>query len=128
MRRPPPRVSIVIPVADAFQFIIAPMKRKLLIVLGFIAWGGCAATLPRLTPNQVSWASQKWPGSDEASLASGRQLYLTHCSGCHSVIPLEKYSSQEWSHWLDTMAARAHLPADGRELISRYIEAAKSGR
>lgn len=104
------------------------MKRKLLILLGFLALGGCAASLPRLTSNQVAWASHQWPGADQATLEADRRFYLASCSRCHAAVSPDKKSLTEWPHWLDKMAPKAKLTADGRERIWEYIQAAKAER
>ena len=102
------------------------MKGKLLIILGFFVLGGCAASLPPLTPNQIGWASQRWPGADASTLEADRQLYRAKCSHCHSAVAPEKKSIYEWPHWLDKMTPKAKLSADERERIWRYLQAAKT--
>lgn len=56
-----------------------------------------------------------------ADLATGRQLLLAKCSGCHRTpIPAERKPA-EWPRWVSEMAERAKLDASAHHLIEQYL-------
>ena len=81
----------------------------------------CAGSLPDVSPSTVQRASAKWPGIDESRLTSGRTLYITKCSGCHSLPQPSLYSGDEWKVKLDEMAARAKLTQEDKEQVYQYL-------
>lgn len=101
--------------------------KRLFVAVAFLCLAGCAGVmLPSLTPSQVRWAGQQWPGTDAGSMESARRLYANRCSGCHNLVTPEKHTAEEWDGLLNRMAPRAHLTADEKESIRRFILAAKT--
>ncbi len=75
----------------------------------------CAATAP-------SHARQ----GDAPDLARGRQLYVTRCAGCHTLVPPSRYPAGRWPAWVTKMAGRASPPLTEEERtdVVAYLRAA----
>ena len=100
------------------------MLRTTVVIFLLLGLAACAATLPPLTPKQVSWAGSQ--GISAQEIETGRTLYVNKCSGCHNIVPPEKHSLDEWTGFLNKMAHRAKLEPGEKETIYKYLTAAKS--
>jgi mono/diheme cytochrome c family protein len=69
--------------------------------------------------------SGKDEGFSVAYLAAGRNLLLTRCISCHSLVPISKYSSQRWPEVVASMSERAGLDETQRAQITAYVVAAR---
>lgn len=68
-------------------------------------------------------------GGDEARLAdlrAGRDLYVNKCSGCHSLIPVDRFDDARWTAEVDEMMKlkKVRLSADERDTLVRYLTTA----
>lgn len=68
-------------------------------------------------------------GGDEArleNLRAGRDLYINKCSGCHSLIPVDKFDDAKWTAEVDEMvkSSKVRLTADDRSRILAYLTTA----
>lgn len=68
-------------------------------------------------------------GGDEArleSLRAGRELYINKCSGCHSLIPVDKFDDARWTAEVDEMVktSKVRLTPEDRNRILAYLTAA----
>lgn len=103
------------------------MRRELLYLAALLSLVACmGAMLPQISPTQAEWAGRQWPGMGEARLREARQLYVNRCSGCHHVILPAAHDLDKWKATLDTMAVRAKLNEQQKELIWRYLETVKT--
>jgi mono/diheme cytochrome c family protein len=55
------------------------------------------------------------------SLRRGRQIYLTKCSKCHSIEPIDRYPVEEWRRILPEMAEETSLGVDELADLHGYI-------
>lgn len=55
------------------------------------------------------------------SLRRGREIYLTKCSKCHSIEPIERYPVEEWRRILPEMAEETSLGVDELADLRGYI-------
>ena len=92
---------------------------SLLLTMAF--FGSCAGTVPLSGRAHVQWAEKKWNGTSLGDLAKGRQLYITRCSGCHSLSAPDRYSEREWKDILTRMAPKAKVGHEDEELIMKYL-------
>jgi hypothetical protein len=69
----------------------------------------CAGQVPHLTPR----------------FEGGRSLFITKCSGCHTLRLPQAYSAERWPGILDKMQKLAKITDEEREEILRYILAVK---
>ena|SRR5436190_21936891 len=95
--------------------------RKAILVLALAALAGCAVYLP--VPDMMM------AGGDDARLAdlrSGRELYINKCSGCHALIPVDKYDDARWASEVDEMfkAKKVKMSNEDRERLLRYLTTA----
>ena len=100
------------------------MKRVLhftIFILPGVLLLSCSGSIPEPTITQVERASQRWPGTNSETLAQGRQIYVTKCSGCHSVKVPSRYSEVQWDTLMRTMGTQAKLNKDEYEKILHYV-------
>ncbi len=99
------------------------MKNKLHILLKIFCIGllGCASALPMPELRHIQWARHEWPDADSISLLQGRDLYISKCSGCHSLYEPHSYSPSQWDSSLVVMSKKAKTNAEQTQSIRRYI-------
>ncbi len=95
--------------------------KKASLVLALAALAGCAVYLPE--PDMMM------AGGDDARLSdlkSGRDLYINKCSGCHSLIPIDKFDDARWISEVDEMvkSRKVKMSNDDRERLLRYLTTA----
>ena len=56
-----------------------------------------------------------------AQLASGKQLYESHCDKCHSLKDPASRTPAQWDNILKKMIPRAHLNDDDSRLVRAYL-------
>lgn len=54
-------------------------------------------------------------------LDRGRRIYLTQCSTCHSIEPIDRYSVEQWEDILPDMALETNLSEQERSSLRNYI-------
>jgi hypothetical protein len=68
-------------------------------------------------------------GGDEARLAdlrAGRRLYVDKCSGCHSLIPVDRFDDDRWEAEVDEMLKlkKVRMTDGDRGLLLAYLTTA----
>lgn len=96
------------------------MKRGLL-ALAVSALAGCAVYLPM--PDALM------AGGDDGrldDLRSGRDLYINKCSGCHSLISVDRFDDARWSSEVEEMVRlkKVRLGPTDRDRLVRYLTTA----
>jgi hypothetical protein len=96
------------------------MKRWV-VVLATAALAGCTVYLPE--PDMMM------AGGDDARLAdlrAGRELYIHKCSGCHSLIPVDRFDGPRWTSEVEEMfrLKKVKLSANDRDRLLRYLTTA----
>lgn len=81
----------------------------------------CAGSIPSVTDDSLRTAVVQWPQIRRSDLERGRELYITKCSGCHSLFAPAMLSDGEWKRELDEMATRARLTPIELERIHQYL-------
>jgi hypothetical protein len=96
------------------------MKRTLL-VLAMAALAGCAVYLPQ--PDAMMAG-----GDDErlADLRAGRELYIHKCSGCHSLISVDRFDDAKWTSEVEEMfrLKKVKMSGEDRDRLLRYLTTA----
>lgn len=91
----------------------------------WVLWAAVASTgcvrLPPVSPGQVTTAAAKWPGTDQAALETGQQLYKTRCSECHGILDGRGLVRNKWESVFDEMVDNAELKPEERESVYRYL-------
>ena len=96
---------------------------KLVVSAALLAVGGCITVLPAVTPEQLQRFQAQAPTVTQASLDSGRALYLNRCGTCHRLYAPTRYEPELWPVMVGRMQERAHLAPEQRSLISQYLQA-----
>lgn len=91
------------------------------MVVACVALAGCTSVIPVPTTVDSQWAQQRWPETTVATLEHGRALYVSKCSGCHSLYVPTRVPATRWPAMIDEMTRRANLLPDQRDLILRYL-------
>ncbi len=100
------------------------MKTRLAVLtLALAALAGCVTYIPE--PDALM------AGNDDVRLETmraGRQLYINKCSGCHSLIPVDKFDGARWTAEVDEMIRlkKVRLGDEERGRILTYLTAASS--
>lgn len=63
-------------------------------------------------------------GFSETLLASGRDVYATRCGSCHSLVPPQSRTREQWETILPRMSRKARLEPDEGAAVRAYILAA----
>jgi hypothetical protein len=86
---------------------------------------GCSAALPVLTDEHVRRAQGRWPAASLGALEAGRQKYIDRCGGCHSLHLPGEFTEARWRRALDEMQERSRTSDGEKEMIFRYLVAAR---
>ena len=68
-------------------------------------------------------------GGDEGRLTdlrAGRELYINKCSGCHSLIPVDRYDDARWTSEVNEMVKlkKVRLSTGDHDQLLRYLTTA----
>jgi mono/diheme cytochrome c family protein len=89
------------------------------LLLAFVL--GCAGQIPPPTDADALRASARYPGTTVADLAHGRELYIEHCSHCHSLHRPTEQPASAWPKIVREMTKRAKLDGASTEELIRYL-------
>jgi len=97
------------------------LRRLAVPTLLLAALAGCAAYVPE--PDALM------AGGDEGRLAdlrAGRQIYVSKCSGCHSLLPVDRFDAARWTEEVAEMQKlkKVRLSADDQARLLQYLAAA----
>jgi hypothetical protein len=95
--------------------------KKASLILALVALGGCVVYVP--VPDMMM------AGGDDARLGelkSGRELYINKCSGCHALIPVDKFDDARWISEVDEMlkAKKVKMSNQDRDRLLNYLTTA----
>ena len=54
-------------------------------------------------------------------LLAGRQLYVSKCGSCHSLVLPEKHNAEEWQVLVDKMEKKSKITHEEKKLILNYL-------
>lgn len=74
---------------------------------------------------ELAIAQKQWPDVTPESLNHGYTIYTTRCNKCHGLKRLTRYTEAEWAKAINTMAPKAKLTGDEKEILKKYIFAAR---
>lgn len=93
-------------------FLIVPFVITLILT-------GCVSSLP--TPRKEDLKQDLFDTVGLNELFDGRTLYITKCSGCHSLYLPTQYSSSSWDTILTVMNPKAKVTNDEALRIRMYL-------
>lgn len=100
------------------------MKRRNLLTLALLIPLlplACASLLPEPRLEDVARVQGTWPQLQLSDLRDGRKLYVTHCSGCHSLHPPGELTGREWEKVMVKMQVKARIEDGTRDRIMKYL-------
>lgn len=105
------------------------MNRLLSLLALTAALTGCgpksAAPPAELSPERITAAQQRWPDTDAAKLAQGRQLFVDRCGKCHDHPDVQSQSAEKWPEIMKIMGPKAKLEADAADNVLRFVLSAQ---
>lgn len=109
------------------------VQSKSLLLAALLAVGAAVGCYPKagpapgaISPKAVEYASTKWPGTTEAQLAEGKDLYQAKCNGCHAYPDLVAIEEDEWKSIMDRMTGKSDLPPEKSDVMLRYVLATRA--
>lgn len=93
----------------------------ILILLISAVLAACAGSIPEPTQADAEIAAVRWPGTNLEFLHHGRKLYISKCSGCHSLYKPQLYTGSEWDTILVKMSKKAKLNSGQFEDLQRFL-------
>lgn len=87
---------------------------------------GCMSTdemAPPVHAEMVRVAERR--GYEHAALNRGRAIYLTDCSKCHSIEPIDRYSERKWKELGPDMADESKLTKAELDDLMAYLLSAR---
>lgn len=108
-------------------------RRMLLMIMLIVAGSnaGCRSFpyfigLKRVSPTQAAPAVKMLSTADQDSiktLEAGRKIYTSQCVRCHSCMPIQDFTTEEWMNSIiPRMAAKAKLTPDETNSLKTYVE------
>ena len=88
-----------------------------IVGLGCILYS-CASSIPHSDASHQLWAEKRWAA---VHLDEGRSLYVTNCSGCHSLHSPLEHTEIEWTKLFDEMASKAHMTQQDSTSVLAYL-------
>ena len=67
-------------------------------------------------------------GLSSSEVNDANRLYTSKCMRCHKSYEPAAYSQPDWNSWMIKMRKKAHLGSEQDQLLSRYLDAYRSGR
>jgi hypothetical protein len=92
-----------------------------LLVLTLGALAGCTVYVPEPDALMAGGDEDRLP-----DLRAGRASYINKCSGCHALLPVDRYDAGRWESEVDEMfrLKKVRMSADERSQLLRYLSAA----
>lgn len=98
----------------------------LALTMGGVACYPKAGPAPAtISQGSVTWAAQKWPGTNEQTLAAGRETFLAKCNGCHDYPDLTAIPDEDWPDIVERMGGKADLSAEQTKGVLQFVLAAR---
>ena len=85
---------------------------------------GCLTIEQMAPPVGPAFSSIEMNGTTRAALERGREVYLSDCTRCHSVEPINRYSIDHWRDILERMGPQSKLDESRTAALQAYILAA----
>jgi len=94
------------------------MTRLSVLFLALAALAGCTTWIPE--PDALM------AGGDEGRLSNlrqGRELYINKCSGCHALIPVDRFDDARWTAEVAEMVKlnKVRLSAEDQSQLLGYL-------
>lgn len=83
---------------------------------------------PAASPAALEAARLVWPDTSAATLAEGRELFVSKCDGCHGHPDVVAIPLTRWPAILADMGPKASLDARQTESVLRFVTAARAQR
>lgn len=82
---------------------------------------GCSSSIPIPTEDDVRTFNTSGDSISVDELRANRELYITKCSGCHSLHVPSQFSKNEWALILPAMNLKSKLNTQESERIKQYL-------
>jgi hypothetical protein len=65
-------------------------------------------------------------GLTDVQADEARNLYSAKCIRCHKSYDPHAYTDTQWQSWMTKMSRKAHLDAQQKDLLGRYLQAVRA--
>ena len=98
-------------------------KYSLAVAVVLLMTAACKTTPNNMLPAESdTLKTAAFPGSPTfADLKSGYKLFVTNCSGCHSLYKPDSRTREHWNQVLPEMFSRTQLDSAECRLVKNYI-------
>ena len=104
---------------DYYSHIFSKKTISVVYIVVFAVAISCTSAL------YIPSARQETSTTSLSELKLGRKLYIQKCGSCHTLFLPEKYTKQEWNHWLDEMEPLVSMNTSEKERIFKYLTKGK---
>jgi hypothetical protein len=91
--------------------------RTITAILLILTFASCTTKL--YTPSDANVNKRETASLTE--LQQGKEIFSTKCGRCHKLPNPEKHQPEEWTNILGKMAPKAHLTAEQKALVFKYV-------
>jgi mono/diheme cytochrome c family protein len=96
-------------------------RRFLPILLAAAAACAVGGVLPVAGPGDVQRGVERYPDVTLGELASGREIFASHCGACHAPPAPGSKPADAWPAEIHEMRVRAKLDDGQARLVERYL-------
>ncbi len=89
-----------------------------------LTFAGCLTIEEMAPPVGPEFSSIGTNGATRAVLERGREVYLSDCTRCHSVEPINRYSIDRWRTIIERMGPQSKLDKSRTAALEAYVLAA----
>ena len=91
-----------------------------------LTFAGCLTIEQMAPPVGPEFSRTGTNGVTLAVLERGREVYLSDCTRCHSVEPIDRYSIDRWHAIIERMGPQSKLDESRTAALQAYVVAAHS--
>jgi hypothetical protein len=84
----------------------------------------CMTTKQMAPPIETTFIDHAGKSADLEQLRRGRTLYVTNCTKCHTVEPINRYSMRRWHRTMIDMTEESKMTETQEKDVMAYIHSA----
>lgn len=101
--------------SDCYSPICSSKAILAVCLIGFVFAFSCTSAL------YIPSSDQETTTASLSDLNAGRKCYIQKCAGCHTLYLPEKYTKEDWCHWVEKMALQVPLDSLEKAQILKYL-------
>lgn len=99
-----------------------------LVLIGIVLFTVQCSSVKLTSPAETDLESAKkmYPNITLDELKKGHEVYTTKCNRCHGLKNPTTYSSEQWTKIIGSMAPKAKLDENQKNLLTQYLMYART--